>query len=97
MRSELGIATVMIQSTPNPGKIAVRAEAQGLAAGLVEFESQPLTQAVVKGRDVGRMPAPRVAGTLAAASNERPAQMPDAAVMEAQRKSQEARDEKSGK
>ncbi len=51
--AQLGVAAILVQSTPNPGTIKVRATAQGLLAAEIGFESQPLLQDVVTGRDVG--------------------------------------------
>lgn len=91
-RTELGIATALIRSRPQPGKITVTATVRGLSPAELEFESLALTDPVVLGRDVGQMsmehstaqPTAPVAG---------PAVMPGADVIKAQTQSQNLRKE----
>lgn len=91
VRSESGIATVLMQAASKPGKIVVQARGQGLSEGRIELESAALKEKVVAGRDVGLdQNDGGGAGVLSAA----PARVPGAQVMEQQRKSEALRNEK---
>ena len=61
-RMELGIATALVRSRPQPGHVRVRATARGLPPAEVEFDARPLGEPVVPGRDVGRPAVPPPAG-----------------------------------
>jgi beta-galactosidase len=94
VRSELGIATLMVRSLPKPGKITVRAQAQGLAPAELAFESHPFMQIVVKGRDVGQIPTFNRAEAVPSRPTGTAARMPGAEVIQEQHKSQNLRDAK---
>jgi beta-galactosidase len=91
VRSELGIATLLVQSTPRAGKIIVRAQAQSLTPAEIELESQPMTEGVVPGRDVGKISTTQ--NETGKKFRVAPVVMPDSQVMEEQRKSQNLRND----
>ncbi len=87
VRTELGIATALIQSTPTAGAVTIHAQAQGLLAADLRIESKPLREKVAAGRDVGKEAAPPVAGAHGTPSAGAPAVLPNAQVAEDQRQS----------
>ena len=82
-RSELGIATALVRSRPGPGRVHVRATARGLPPAEIGFDTVPLAEPVVPGRDVGRTAtSPTTAPTAVVPTTT--AVMPGDEVMKAQ-------------